>query len=247
MSKIEGQVALVTGANRGMGRAFVNGLLARGAAKVYAGARNTEALADLVAEAGGRVVAIKLDVTKAEDVASAAATARDVSVLINNAGTAGFSGFVNPDAVELGRSEMDTNYFGPIRVSQAFAPVLKNNGGGAIINIGSIASHINFPVLGTYSASKAAVHSLTQGLRAELAGQGTSVIGVYPGPVDTDMAAQFDSDKTAPQEIVRQVLDALDSGQEEVFPDPVSSQVYGQFLSDPAATAKYIGQTYLPG
>ncbi|QDG75819.1 SDR family oxidoreductase [Labrenzia sp. PHM005] len=246
MSKIEGKAALVTGANRGIGRAFVEELLSRGVAKVYAGARNTDNLKDLVAENGGKVVALKLDVTNAEDISAAAAN-KDVALVVNNAGTAGFSSFTTPGADERGRLEMETNFFGTLNVSQAFAPVLKENGGGAIINIGSIASHINFPVLGTYSASKAAVHSLTQGLRAELAGQGTQVVGVYPGPVDTDMAEQFDADKTAPQEVVRQILDALENGEENVFPDPTSTQLYEQFLAAPDATAKFVGQTYLPG
>jgi short-subunit dehydrogenase len=167
--------------------------------------------------------------------------------VINNAGTAGFSSFTNPDAADRGRFEMETNYFGTLNVSQAFAPILKANGGGAIINLGSIASHVNFPVLGTYSASKAAVHSLTQGLRAELAEQGTQVVGVYPGPVDTDMAEKFETDKTSPQEVVRQILDALDTGEENVFPDPTSTQLYEQFLAAPDATAQFVGQTYLPG
>jgi len=245
MSKIEGKTALVTGANRGIGKVFVKELLDRGVAKVYAAARRPESLEGLVAESGGRVVAIKLDVTRAEDVAAASAHT-DVSLLINNAGTAAFSGFVNADAIAQGRSEMDTNYFGTLRVSQAFAPALKANGGGAIINLGSIASLVNFPVLGTYSASKAAVHSLTQGLRAELAGQGTTVVGVYPGPVDTDMAEKFDADKTAPLEVVRQILDALEKGEESVFPDPTSAQLYGQLVAEPDATAKFVGESYLP-
>lgn len=246
MAKIEGKAVLVTGANRGIGRAFVNELLSRGAAKIYAGARNTAALDDLVAESGGKVIPLQLDVTNAKDIA-AAATHKDVALVINNAGTAGFSSFINPGADERGRIEMETNFFGTLNVSQAFAPVLKDNGGGAIINIGSIASHVNFPVLGTYSASKAAVHSMTQGLRAELAGQKTQVLGVYPGPVDTDMAENFDADKTAPEEVVRQILNALEAGEENVFPDPVSTQLYEQFLAAPDATAKLVGETYLPG
>lgn len=245
MAKIEGQTALVTGANRGIGRAFVDELLERGVAKVYAGARNPAALDDLAAKSGGKVVPVKLDVTNADEIA-AAATNKDVGILINNAGTANFSSLTTPGADDLGRVEMETNYFGTLNMSQAFAPVLKANGGGAIINIGSIASHVNFPVLGTYSASKAAVHSLTQGLRAQLAGQATQVVGVYPGPVDTDLAAKFDADKTAPQEVVRQVLDALEKGEEDVFPDPTSAQLYDQFRADPSATAKYVGANFLP-
>ena len=245
MSKVEGKAILVTGANRGIGRAFVTALLERGAAKVYAAARQPETLNDVVAQNNGKVVPVKLDVTKPEEI-EAAAKHRDVALVINNAGTAGFSSFTNPDAADRGRFEMETNYFGTLNVSQAFAPILKANGGGAIINLGSIASHVNFPVLGTYSASKAAVHSLTQGLRAELAAQGTQVVGVYPGPVDTDMAEKFETDKTSPQEVVRQILDALERGEENVFPDQTSTQLYEQFLTAPDATAKFVGQTYLP-
>lgn len=245
MSKIAGKSVFVTGANRGIGRAFVKELLAQGAAKVYAGARKPETLDDLVAESDGKVVPVKLDVTNPEDIA-AAANNLDVSLLINNAGIAGFSGFISADASDLGRSEMETNYFGSLNMAQAFAPILKANGGGAIINLGSIASHVNFPVLGTYSASKAAVHSLTQGLRAELAGQGTHVTGVYPGPVDTAMAEKFEADKTAPQEVVRQILQGLENGEENVFPDPTSTQLYDQHLADPNAVAKMIGESYLP-
>jgi len=245
MSKIQGKSVLVTGANRGIGRAFVEALLARGADRIYAGARRPEALNDLIATGGGKVIPIRLDITNADDIAAAAQN-RDVALVINNAGTAGFSSFTNQEAALQGRLEMETNYFGTLNVSQAFAPILAENDGGAIINIGSIASHVNFPVLGTYSASKAAVHSLTQGLRAELASQGTQVVGVYPGPVDTDMAEQFDADKTAPQEVVWQILDALERGEENVFPDPVSTQLYEQFRADPDATAKFVGQTYLP-
>ncbi|MEP2704202.1 MAG: SDR family oxidoreductase [Roseibium sp.] len=245
MSKIAGKSALVTGANRGIGRAFVKELLALGATKVYAGARRPETLDDLVTESGGKVVPLKLDVTKSEDVAQAANNL-DVSLLINNAGIAGFSGFIGAEASDLGRSEMETNYFGTLNMAQAFAPILKANGGGAIINLGSIASHVNFPVLGTYSASKAAVHSLTQGLRAELAAQGTHVIGVYPGPVDTAMAEKFEADKTAPQDVVRQILQALEDGDEDVFPDPTATQLYDQILADPVATAKMVGENFLP-
>ncbi len=246
MSKIVGKTALVTGANRGIGRAFVAGLLEAGAAKVYATARKPETLKDLVAEAGGRVEALALDVTKPEMIA-AVAKKSDVALLVNNAGIAGFASFLNAPSIDGARAEMETNYIAPLNMARAFAPVLKANGGGAIINISSIAGHVNFPVLGTYSASKAAVHSLTQGLRAELAEQGTQVVGVYPGPVDTDMAAQFDADKVAPLEVVKTILAALEKGEESVYPDPVSEQIYGQILADPLAVEKMIGQTYLPG
>lgn len=245
MSRISGKTALVTGANRGIGRAFVTGLLEAGAAKVYATARKPETLADLVEASGGRVEALALDVTRPEMIEEVAQK-KDVALLVNNAGIAAFSSFLNAASMTEARLEMETNYIGPLNMARAFAPILKANGGGAIINISSIAGHVNFPVLGTYSASKAAVHSLTQGLRAELAAQGTHVLGVYPGPVDTDMAAAFPADKTAPSDVVKSVLDALEQGKDSVYPDPVSSELYGQILADPGAVEKMVGQSYLP-
>jgi len=140
------------------------------------------------------------------------------------------------------RAEMETNYFGVFNMVRAFSDALKANGGGAIINMSSIAGHVNFPVLGSYSASKAAVHSLTQSVRAELAAQGTHVIGVYPGPVDTSMAESFPMDKTDPNHVVRTILTALEAGDEDVYPDPVSDQMHQGILSDPKAMEREAGQ-----
>lgn len=246
MNRLDGATALVTGANRGIGRAFVTELLKAGATRIYAGARQTEKLADLVEQGQGKVVPVTLDVTKPEDIAAVAGH-KDVSLLVNNAGIAAFTSFLQDTSTDQARREMETNYIGPMLLAQAFAKILKANGGGAIINLSSIAGQVNFPVLGTYSASKAAVHSLTQGLRAELAAQNTQVLGVYPGPVDTDMASSFPVDKVAPADVVRTILDALENGEESVYPDPVSEQLHGQLLADPAATAKMVGENYLPG
>jgi NAD(P)-dependent dehydrogenase (short-subunit alcohol dehydrogenase family) len=246
MSKIQGQVALVTGANRGIGRAFVEELLAAGAAKVYAAVRKPDSLNGLASESGGRVVPVALDVTKPEQISAAAAAHRDVSLLINNAGIAAFEGLIQADSIDPARREMETNYFGLLNLVRAFAPVLAENGGGAIVNLSSIAGHVNFPVLGSYSASKAAVHSLTQGVRAELAAQGTAVVGVYPGPVDTDMAAGLPMDKTSPNEVARNVLNGLEAGDEEVYPDPASAEMHTGLLSDPKAVERQAG-AMLPG
>lgn len=242
MSKIDGKVAFVTGANRGIGRAFVEELLDAGASKVYASARNPESLTELVEAGQGRVVPVKLDVTDAAAITALASSHSDVSLLVNNAGIAGFAGFIAADDIEAARSEMETNYFGVLNMSRAFAPVLKTNGGGAIINLASVASHANFPVLGSYSASKAAVHSLTQGIRAELAAQGTHVAGVYPGPVDTAMAEGFPMDKTAPNDVAREVLEALEDGAEEIYPDPASKDMFAVFVSDHRALERQAGE-----
>ncbi|MGI9402216.1 MAG: SDR family oxidoreductase, partial [Rhizobiaceae bacterium] len=225
MSKIEGSVVFVTGANRGIGRAFVEELLAAGASKVYAGARNKDSLADLAEYGAGKVIPVELDVTKTKTIEAAAEQANDVTILINNAGIAGYQGLISATDRESARGEMETNFFGTLNMVRSFASALAANGGGAIANISSIAGYVNFPALGSYSASKAAVHSLTQGIRSELSKQGTLVVGVYPGPVDTDLAANVPMDKTSPNEVAKSVLNAIEDGEEDVFPDPVAVQM----------------------
>ncbi|MGH9409087.1 MAG: SDR family NAD(P)-dependent oxidoreductase, partial [Vicinamibacterales bacterium] len=176
---ITGKTALVTGANRGIGEALVDALVAAGAAKVYAAARDVNALAPISARHGGRVVPLLLDVTNPAQIRDAVATAPDMELLINNAGVAGHAGgaFTDPQWLVAGRQEMEVNFFGTFAVSQAFAPVLARNGGGAVVNIGSVAALVNFSRFAAYSASKAATHSLTQATRAMLKGQGTQVFG----------------------------------------------------------------------
>jgi NAD(P)-dependent dehydrogenase (short-subunit alcohol dehydrogenase family) len=226
--QVEGRVALVTGANRGIGRAVVDALLERGARKVYAGARNAEALGELVATSKGRVVALRLDITNGTEVQRAAAQADDVDLLINNAGVVshGFAEFGDAAWLDAARQEFETNVLGTLRVSQAFAPVLARHAGGAIANIISVTGLVAFPPLITYSASKAALHSITQTTRLLLRGQGTFVTGVYPGPVDTDMAAQFEVPKVSAASAAHAILDGLEQGLEEIYPDPFAVE-YG--------------------
>ncbi|MBT3307637.1 MAG: SDR family oxidoreductase [Alphaproteobacteria bacterium] len=240
--EIKNSIAFVSGANRGIGRAFVEELLAGGAAKIYASARDTSQLADLCATAPEKIIPVSLDVTKPDMIAAAADSHEDVTLLINNAGIAGFAGLIAADDIDAARGEMETNFFGLLNMTRAFAPTLAKNGGGGIINLGSIASYVNFPVLGSYSASKAAVHSLTQGIRAELAGQGTQVLGVYPGPIDTDMAAGFPMDKTSPNVAVKNIFDALEAGDEDVYPDPMAIELHAGLLGDPKAVEKQVGE-----
>jgi NAD(P)-dependent dehydrogenase (short-subunit alcohol dehydrogenase family) len=236
--KIQGSVALVTGANRGIGKAIVEALLDRGARKVYAGARKVEALDELVVRYGSRLVPVTLDVTDPAQVGELGARASDVTLVINNAGVAAAAlgaQITDPAILPGARAEIDVNYFGTLYITQALAPVLARNGGGVIVNIGSVASLASFPALASYSASKAALRSLTQASRAHLAAQGTRVIGVYPGPVDTDMAADIPLDKASPASVAARILDAVEEGKLEVYPDPMAVEVGRQFESSPLA------------
>jgi NAD(P)-dependent dehydrogenase (short-subunit alcohol dehydrogenase family) len=227
--QIKGRVALVTGANRGIGRSLVDALLARGAGKVYAAARKPEAVADLAATDGGRVVPLRLDITNAADVQRAAAHADDVDLLINNAGVVGhfFGGFEDPSWIDAARQEFETNLLGTLRVSQAFAPVLARQGGGTLVNVSSVAGLVGMAAALTYSSSKAALHFLTQSTRQVLRHQGTFVVGVYPGPVDTDMAAQLTFPKVTAASVADAILDGLEHGLEEIYPDPFARD-YGE-------------------
>ena len=213
--KIQGSVALVTGANRGVGRAYVKMLLDMGAAKVYATARDAAKITDLAQP--GKVEIIALDITKADQVNAASARAKDVNLLINNAGVNKMSGFIAAQSVDGARDEMEANYFGTLLMCRAFAPVLKANGGGAISNVVTIVARVTIPMLGSYCASKWALYSLTQGVRAELAKQGTFVGSVNPGAIDTDMAKGMDMAKLDPADVARQSLKAVEDGVEDIF------------------------------
>ena len=219
--KLEGSVVLVTGANRGLGQEFAKLALAAGAKKVYAGARDPAK----VSLAG--VVPVKLDVTNADDVATVASQCADVTFLINNAGIARLGGVVQGDPDTLLREHMETNVFGMLNLSRAFAGTLGKNGGGAILNILSILSWVNTPSLGTYGVSKAAAWSLTNELRHELRAQGTQVVGLHAGFIDTDMARSFDAPKITPQDVVTQAFAAIEAGEHEVLVDAGTRQVKG--------------------
>lgn len=219
--QINDSVALVTGANRGLGLAFVHALIAGGARKVYAAARNPEHI-----QIPG-VTVIKLDVTSPADIAAAAAACDDVTLLINNAGILDQHGtqLLPADSVGALTRELNTNVFGPLQLSQAFAPILARNGGGAILNILSALSWVNMPGAATYAVSKAAAWSMTNGLRHELQAQGTLVTALHVGYMETDMAHGVTAPKTAPQDVVRQALAALESRQPEVLADEISRQI----------------------
>ncbi|WP_343499278.1 SDR family oxidoreductase [Achromobacter denitrificans] len=217
--ELKNAVVFITGANRGLGLAFAREALARGARKVYAAARDPSA----VRLAG--VEPVKLDVTRPDEVAAVAARARDVTVLINNAGIAATGGFLAPGSADSARRHLETNLIGPLLMAQAFAPALAANGGGALLNVLSIASWINRPLLGVYGMSKSAAWALTNGLRHELREQGTQVLGLHMGFVDTDLTRGIDAPKSTPQAIVSEAFDALEAGEEEVLADEATRAV----------------------
>lgn len=225
--KIENAVAFVTGANRGFGLEVVRQLLARGARKVYAGVRDPNAI-DLPG-----VVAVRLDVTDPASVLAAAKQCGDVDLLINNAGLAKTIGFLAPSSIDAAREMFEVNFFGPVQMSQAFAPVLAANGGGAIINVLSVASWINAPALGPYGASKSAAWGFTNGLRHELRDQGTQVLGLHVGFMDTDMTRDFDVVKIDAASVAQTMLNGLEDGLEEVLADDLTRRVKQGLTSDP--------------
>lgn len=241
---IEGKTVVVTGANRGLGRALVGELLRRGAAKVYAAARREEALASLVERHGARVEPLVIDVTRPDTIGQAAEKARDANVLVNNAGLLASYGILS-SALDAIRDDFEVNAFGLLSTTKAFAPVLeraaKRGEKPAVINVLSVASLANMPSLGGYSASKAAASSITQALRWELAKLGIDVFASYPGPIDTEMVKAIDMPKTAPEAVAASLLDAVVAGAIDAAPDPMGAQFLAAFEREPAALAKTFG------
>ncbi|WP_243040125.1 SDR family oxidoreductase [Dyella sedimenti] len=226
---IQGSVALVTGANRGLGLAYAKALLAAGARKVYAGARDPAT----VTLPG--VIAVKLDVTRPQDITAAAAQCADVDIVVNNAGIADTTPLLDPaHGVAALRRLLDTNLHGVHAMALAFAPVLKANGGGALVNMLSALSWVSLGSLDAYSVSKAAAWALTNGLRNELRAQGTQVLAVHAGYIDTDMASHVDAPKSSPDDIARRTLEALARGESEVLADQASQQVKAGFAATPS-------------
>lgn len=223
---ITGSTALVTGANRGLGAAFVQELLDRGAAKVYAAARTPQPSAD------PRVVPLRIDVTDPDQVTAAAAAAPDVSLVINNAGTHSGARIADGDLAGI-QADLDTNFFGPIIVTRAFAPALAANGGGAVLTVHSVLSWISSG--DGYSASKAAAWSATNALRQALAPAGTTVTGLHVGFIDTDMAAHIDAPKADPRNVASQALDGVEAGAAEVLADDVTRGVKAGLAGEPMA------------
>jgi len=229
--RIQNSVAFVTGANRGLGLAFAKALLA-GGAKVYAAARDPASITLPGA------IPIRLDVTNSPEIEAAARRCEDVDLLINNAGISRGSAFLAPGAIEAARAELEANFFGPLLVSRAFAPVLARNGGGAILNVLSALSWISLPSAATYSASKSAAWSLSNGLRNELRARGTLVTGLHVGFMDTEMAAGVDAPKTRPEDVAKLVLSRVEAGEQEVLADEVSRSLKRGLSAEPGV---YLG------
>ena len=227
--KIEGAVALVTGGNRGLGKAFVRALLDARAAKVYAAARD----ASSVTENGATPVG--LDIRNDHDITAAANACRDVTLLVNNAGVARFTPLIGAPSMDAARDEIAVNYLGTLAMCRAFAPVLAANGGGAIVNVLSVVSWITVPISGSYCVSKAAELAMTNGIRVELGEQGTLVVGVHAGYIDTDMTANLAIEKTTPEDVVSATLAALERGETEVLADDRSRDVKNRLRDDPAS------------
>jgi len=232
--KLDTKTVLVTGANRGIGAAIVRDLLKHKVGKVYAAARNIKTLPDF---GDKRVVPLALDITDSKQVADAAKQAEDVNILINNAGIATFSSIVEGQHDQIA-ADMRVNYFGTVAMMQAFAPVLQKNGQGVIANVVSVVGLAPIVSVGGYSASKAALHSATQVARTELASRNIHVAGIYPGPIDTDMARDFPMDKASPAVTAQAIVAGIIEGKDYIFPDPMSQQVGALWEQNPTALEK---------
>lgn len=218
---LSNKVILVSGANRGIGAATVRELLKADVAKVYAGARDVNALPDF---GDARVVPLQLDVTSDASVNAAANAATDIDVLVNNAGTMGFGDAI-ASSQETIEADMQTNYYGTLRVIRAFTPRFVSRGSGTIVNVVSVVGLAAVPLLAGYSASKAALQSLTQSLRGTLEKSGITVLGIYPGPVDTDLAKPIPLEKVTPEYAAVNIVRGIERGQAYIFPDPMALQV----------------------
>jgi NAD(P)-dependent dehydrogenase (short-subunit alcohol dehydrogenase family) len=235
--KIQNATALVTGANRGIGYAFVNALLQAGAKKVYATARDINSLNEVTALDASRVIPLQLDVTDQNLINALAVKAPDVNLLINNAGVLAFGSILDVPTETIA-SQFETNFYGTLNMARAFVPVIEKNNGGAIVNVLTVVALASMPGLAAYNASKAAAWSMTQSLRASIAEKRITVHAVFPGPVDTDMAAEIQFDKTSPADVAAAVLAGIEACEEDIFPDPMSTQVYAAWRQDHKAIEK---------
>ena len=226
--KIQGSVALVTGANRGLGAAFAQGLLAAGASKVYAAARDPAT----ITQPG--VIPVRLDLTRPDQVESLARELTDVNLLVNNAGIAEMGPILAPGSIEALRRQLETNAFGPLLMTQAFAPTLAAHWGSAVVNVLSALSWFTLPsISGGYSASKSAAWALSNAMRQELTAQGTALLSVHAAYINTDLARGVAAPKLEPEDVVRQTLAALEAGASELFADDTTRSVHAGLTTQP--------------
>jgi len=237
-TSIQDKVVLITGANRGIGKEIVIQLLESGAQKVYSGVRVEGSMADLVEKYGARIEEITLDVTSEESIALASAKIPTLDILINNAGVIPMGNFTNGNSLETLDANWNVNVRGLVAVTQAFFTKVTASENGAIVSLSSISGLGNMAFMGTYSASKSAVHSLMQGLRTELKDQSVLVATVYPGPVDTEMTAGFEVEKASPKSVAIAIINGINEGSEEIFPDEMSRNLGALYLSDPKELEK---------
>jgi NAD(P)-dependent dehydrogenase (short-subunit alcohol dehydrogenase family) len=230
---VKGATALVTGANRGIGKAIVESLLNAGAAKIYLAVRDISSVSELEKTYGVRVAAVHIDLGDPASITAAATTAGDVQIVVNNAGVLTITEPMADNAIESLDYEISVNVHGLLRMAHAFGPVLKANGGGVFVQLNSVASLKNFAGLTTYSASKAAAYSITQGLRDTLKEQGTQVVSVHPGPIDTDMGEEAGlKDIAEPPSLVGEaIVTAIQAGEFHVFPDSMA-KMFGTAYHD---------------
>ena len=226
--QLKNRIVLVTGANRGIGKSLVEELLKRGVKKIYATARDLTQLHDFTDD---RIVTVKLDITNIAQIKQVATDVDDVDLLINNAGVAAISSMISGH-MDLVKRDMETNYFGTLNMVREFLPSLEQQKNSSIVNVVSIAAFVNIPALGGYCASKAALFSLTQGIRIELAPKGIAVHSVNPGPIDTDMAKEFDTEKTSPEDTAKGILDGLEADIADISPDPGGEYMFNVWKED---------------
>jgi len=226
--KIEGRAAFVSGANRGIGKAIVEELLKQGVRKVYAGARTVSSLPKWNDD---RVIPVELDITNEKLIQAAAAVASDTELLINNSGVASFSSILG-GPIENVHKDMNTNFFGTLNMIRAFIPGLEKLKNTAVVNVATIGAFVSFPAMGGYCASKAALFSMSQAARIELAPRGIAVHTVNPGPIDTDMAKGFEADKTSAEVTAQNIISGLVADTADIFPDPGSQGMFELWKQD---------------
>ncbi|MDX2142083.1 MAG: SDR family oxidoreductase [Rhodospirillaceae bacterium] len=240
---IEGSVALVTGGNRGIGEAFVRALLAAKARRVYVGSRKVADAGHLVAEAPDRVVVVELDVTNPDHIARAAAACGETSILVNNAGLFAMKHLIGAPDMTAARAEMEVNYFAPLAMCRAFAPILRRHPQSAIVNVLSAGAIVAVPGMGGYSPSKFAARAMSTCIRAELAGQKTTVAALIVGSVDTRMASHVQGYKEPPSAIAEAGLDAIRRGIDELDTDQMAMSVRAMLALDPKAQERMMARS----